>query len=46
MLMVRYTHKHTGELLCDLSKKERAFLCPISVCNISPNGKDTCGRYC
>ena len=32
--------KHTGELLCDLSKKERASLCPISTCNISPNGKE------
>ena len=32
--------KHTGELLSDLSKKERAFMCPISICNISPNGKE------
>ena len=33
-------YKHTGELLCNLSKKEHAFLCPVSICNISPNGKE------
>ena len=33
-------YKHTGELLCDFSKKEHAFLCPVSICNISPNGKE------
>ena len=33
-------NKHNGELLCDLIREERNFLFPISICNISPNGKE------
>ena len=33
-------NKHNGELLCDITREERNFLFPISICSISPNGKE------
>jgi len=33
-------NKHTGELLCDLTRVERNFLFPITKCSISPSGKE------
>lgn len=33
-------NKHTGELLCDLTREEQSFMFPTNKCSISPSGKE------